>query len=44
MLLKKIDWEDFPTGFKRGICTRNDKNGKWIADRKIPIFKKNGNI
>ena len=42
MLLDKgINWEDYPTVFKRGICARKDKNGKWIADKEIPIFKNN---
>jgi conserved hypothetical protein len=40
MLLEKgINWEDYPTVFKRGICARKDENGKWSADREIPIFK-----
>ena len=40
MLLDKgIDWEDYPTVFKRGVCAKKDENGKWIADREIPIFK-----
>lgn len=42
MLLDKgINWEDYPTVFKRGVCAKKDENGKWIADREIPIFKNN---
>lgn len=42
MLLDKgINWEDYPTVFKRGICARKNENGKWISDREIPIFKNN---
>ena len=42
MLLDKgINWENYPTVFKRGICAKKDRNGKWIADREIPIFKNN---
>lgn len=42
MLLDKgINWEDYPKVFKRGICARKYENGKWIADREIPIFKNN---
>ena len=40
MLLDKgINWEDYPTVFKRGICAKKDENGKWITDKEIPIFK-----
>lgn len=42
MLLKKeVNWEDYPTVFKRGICVRKDQNGKWITDKEIPVFKEN---
>ena len=42
MLLDKgINWENYPTVFKRGICARKNENGKWIVDREIPIFKNN---
>lgn len=41
LLEKEINWENYPTVFKRGICARKDENGKWIADREIPIFKNN---
>lgn len=40
MLLEKgINWEDYPTVFKRGICAKKDEIGKWIVDKEIPIFK-----
>lgn len=40
MLLEKgINWEEYPTVFKCGVCAKKDKNGKWIADREIPVFK-----
>lgn len=41
LLEKEINWEDYPTVFKRGVCAKKDENGKWIADREIPIFKNN---
>ena len=40
MLLEKgINWENYPTVFKRGVCAKKDENGKWISDREIPIFR-----
>lgn len=42
MLLKKeVNWEDYPTVFKRGVCVKKDQNGKWIVDKEIPVFKEN---
>ena len=46
MLQKGINWNDFPTHYKRGSCCikKIDDNGrsKWVIDREIPIFKGEG--
>lgn len=48
MLMEKygINWNDFPTHYKRGTCVikKIDENGrsKWVIDKEIPIFKNEG--
>lgn len=46
MLQKGINWNDFPTHYKRGSCCikKTDENGrsKWVIDKEIPIFKGEG--
>lgn len=47
MLQKGINWNNFPTHFKRGSCCirKFDEitgRGKWIIDTEIPIFKGDG--
>lgn len=47
MLKKGINWNDFPTRYKRGSCCIrkvNDKTGRseWVIDNEIPIFKAEG--
>jgi len=38
---KNINWNDFPTTQKRGSCCIK-KDGRWIIDNEIPIFKQEG--
>lgn len=48
MLMEKygINWNNFPTHYKRGTCVikKIDENGrsKWVIDKEIPIFKNEG--
>lgn len=47
MLEKGINWNNFPTKFKRGSCcvrvpTDNAERSNWIIDNEIPIFKGEG--
>jgi tRNA(His) 5'-end guanylyltransferase len=47
MLEKGINWNDFPTKYKRGSCCIrkvNDQTGRseWRIDNEIPIFKAEG--
>lgn len=47
MAEKGINWNDFPTRFKRGSCCIrrvNEQTGRseWIIDNEIPIFKAEG--
>ena len=46
MTQKEINWNDFPTHYKRGSCVikKIDENGrsKWVIDKEIPIFKGEG--
>lgn len=47
MLEKNVNWNDYPTKYKRGSCCikRVDKNtgrSEWIIDDEIPIFKSDG--
>lgn len=47
MLQKNINWNDFPTKYKRGSCCirKVDKatnHSSWIIDNEIPIFKGEG--
>ncbi len=47
MLQKGINWNDFPTKFKRGsCCVRKQAVGSdrphWVIDNEIPIFKGEG--
>lgn len=47
MLEKGINWNDFPTRFKRGSCCIRKVNeqtnrSEWIIDNEIPIFKSEG--
>lgn len=47
MLEKGINWNDFPTKYKRGSCcvrvpTENAERPKWMIDNEIPIFKGEG--
>ena len=43
MIQKGINWNDFPTHYKRGTCVikKIDESGrsKWVIDEDIPIFK-----
>ena len=39
--LKDIDWNDFPTYYKRGTACIKDENG-WILDYDMPILKGEG--
>lgn len=46
MLFQKhgINWNDFPTHYKRGICcvrmpVVNSTRNKWTIDKEIPVFK-----
>ena len=45
---KNINWNDYPTYFKRGSCCvkRSDDLNQfsygWIVDNEIPIFKNDG--
>lgn len=47
MLEKGINWNNYPTKYKRGSCcirkmdTQTGRN-KWVIDNEIPIFKKEG--
>lgn len=38
---KNINWNDYPTKFKRGSCCVKQEKG-WIIDNEIPIFKGEG--
>jgi tRNA(His) 5'-end guanylyltransferase len=38
MTQKGINFNDMPIEFKRGVCCRRDKNGKWFIDKEIPVF------
>lgn len=47
MLEKGINWNNFPTKYKRGSCcvrvpTENAERPKWMIDNEIPIFKGEG--
>ena len=47
MLEKGINWDDFPTRYKRGSCCirkLNNQTGRseWVIDNEIPIFKADG--
>ncbi len=47
MLEKGINWNDFPTKYKRGSCCVrkvNEQTGRseWVIDNEIPIFKAEG--
>ena len=47
MLEKGINWNDFPTRYKRGSCCIrkvNESTGRseWVIDNEIPIFKGEG--
>ena len=47
MLEKGINWNDFPTRYKRGSCCirkLNNQTGRseWVIDNDIPIFKADG--
>lgn len=47
MLEKNINWNDYPTKYKRGSCcirkTDNETDrSKWVIDNEIPIFKGEG--
>lgn len=47
MLQKGINWNNYPTRFKRGSCCirvqkEEDKRPKWHIDNEIPIFKGEG--
>lgn len=39
---KGINWNDYSTVFKRGACCKKDREGRWIIDLEIPIFKGEG--
>ena len=41
MLQKGINWNNYPTHQKRGSCVIK-KDGKWVVDLEIPIFKGDG--
>lgn len=44
LMTKKINWNNSPTFFKRGICVEkkpNDEKFVWEIDREIPIFSQN---
>ena len=55
MTEKNVNWNDYPTFFKRGVCTikeeytEKDTQGKnilrsrWVIDKEIPIFSKDRN-
>jgi tRNA(His) 5'-end guanylyltransferase len=45
--LKGINWNDYPTAYKRGSCcikkqTEDSAKSHWIIDNDIPIFKGEG--
>ena len=47
MLEKGINWNDFPTKYKRGSCCVRKVNeqigrSEWVIDNEIPIFKAEG--
>lgn len=47
MLQKGINWNDFPTKFKRGSCcvrkqVKGSERPHWVIDNEIPIFKGEG--
>lgn len=47
MLEKSVNWNDYPTKYKRGSCcirkTDNETGkSKWVIDNEIPIFKGEG--
>lgn len=42
MLQKGINWNDFSTCDKRGVCAIRNENGDWHIDYDIPIFKGEG--
>ena len=42
MLEKKVNWNDYPTFFKRGMCVVRNCND-WIRDLEIPIFTQDRN-
>lgn len=35
---KSINWNDYPTRFKRGTAITTDEYGRWITDHEPPIF------
>lgn len=38
MVQKNINFNDMATEFKRGVCCRKNAEGKWVIDKKPPIF------
>jgi tRNA(His) 5'-end guanylyltransferase len=47
MLQKGINWNNYPTRYKRGSCCirkvdETTGRNKWVIDNEIPIFKSNG--
>lgn len=47
MLEKNINWNNFPTQYKRGSCCirkvdKTTNRSKWVIDNEIPIFKGEG--
>ncbi len=42
MIQKGINWNDFSTCDKRGVCAIRNENGDWYVDYNIPIFKGEG--
>jgi tRNA(His) 5'-end guanylyltransferase len=47
MLEKGINWNNYPTQFKRGSCCvkkvdEHTGRSEWVIDNEIPIFKAEG--
>ncbi len=36
---KGVNWNDYPTSYKRGRCVVKTEDGGWTIDNEIPIFK-----
>jgi len=34
-----VNWNDYPTKYRRGFCCVKGEDGKWFLDTEIPIFK-----